>query len=102
MIKMHKDLVLGFFKIVSHKLRTNDEININHKNQCPFCKWDIEKLSMQSSRTLTECASFKKGDCPSYSNKRCDVYRYDESFPLGKGSTFKFIYNPRAIGRYKM
>ena len=54
---------------------------------------------MQSFQTLTEYAGFKKGDCPNYNNKLGDVYRCDESFPLGKGSTFKFIYNPKAMGR---
>ncbi|XP_057433212.1 uncharacterized protein LOC130726023 [Lotus japonicus] len=96
MIKMHKDLVFGFFKNASCMLRANGEIHVNHKTTTPFNNWNIEKLAMQSFLTLIECSDFKKEDYPGYNNKRGDSNRCDEPFPLGKCSTFKFIYNPKA------
>ncbi|KAJ1393035.1 hypothetical protein SESBI_35356 [Sesbania bispinosa] len=96
MIKMHKDLVFGFSMNASCMLRANGEIHVNHKTTPPFNNWNIEKLAMQSFLTLIECAIFKKEDYPGYNNKRGDRFRCDEPFPLGKCSTFKFVYNPRA------
>ncbi|MED6207723.1 hypothetical protein PIB30_038349 [Stylosanthes scabra] len=98
-IEKHKDLVLGFFKNASRMLRANGEIHVNHKTSGPFNDWDIKSLGAQSSLTLIELADFKKEDYPGYNNKRGDSYRCDEPFPLGKCSTFKFIFNPRATVR---
>ncbi|KAK7305294.1 hypothetical protein VNO77_43197 [Canavalia gladiata] len=101
LIKMHKDLVLGFFRNASCILRANGEIHVSHKTTAPFNKWNIEKLATQSLLTLIECADFKKEDYPYYNNKRGDSYRCDEPFPLGKCCTFKFIYNPKATQNHK-
>ena len=62
MIKIHKDLVLGYFKNASHMLRTHGKIHINYKTSALFCKWDIEKLAMQIFLTSIEHADFKKED----------------------------------------
>ncbi|XP_057432525.1 heavy metal-associated isoprenylated plant protein 41-like [Lotus japonicus] len=96
MIKMHRELVFGFFKNASCMLRANGEVHVNHKTTTPFNTWNIEKLAMQNFLTLIECSDFKKEDYPGYNNKRGDSYRCDEPFPLGMCSTFKFIYNPKA------
>ncbi|KAK7301871.1 hypothetical protein RJT34_12747 [Clitoria ternatea] len=101
LIKMHKDLVLGFFKNATHMLRANGEIHVSHKTTGPFRNWNIEKLATQNLLTLIECADFNKEDYPGYNNKRGDGYRCDQPFPLGKCSTFKFIYNPKVMGKRK-
>lgn len=92
---MHKDLVFGFFANASCMLRANGEIHVNHKTTPPFSYWNIEELAMQSCLMLIECSDFNKEDYPGYNNKRGDSNRCDLPFPLGKCSTFKFIYNPR-------
>ncbi|KAK2440875.1 ferredoxin-fold anticodon-binding domain protein [Trifolium repens] len=97
MIKMHMDLVFGFFKNASHMLRANGEIHVNHKTTPPFNNWNLEKLAEQSFMTMIECVDFNKEDYPGYNNKRGDSYRCDDPFPLGKCSTFKFINNPRSM-----
>ncbi|XP_058782176.1 heavy metal-associated isoprenylated plant protein 41-like [Vicia villosa] len=97
MIKMHRNLVSGFFKNASHMLRENGEVHVNHKTTPPFDTWKIEELAEQSFLIMSECADFKQEDYPGYNNKRGDSYRCDDPFPLGKCSTFKFIYNPRSM-----
>ncbi|CAK8565796.1 unnamed protein product [Lathyrus sativus] len=97
MIKMHMDLVFGFFKNASHMLRINGEVHVNHKTPPPFDTWNIEKLAEQSFLMMVECADFKQEAYPGYNNKRGHRSRCDDPFPLGKCSTFKFIYNPRSM-----
>ncbi|KAL2332869.1 hypothetical protein Fmac_014082 [Flemingia macrophylla] len=96
LIKMHKELVLGFFKNASRMLRPNGEIHVSHKTTPPFDNWDIEKLATQCFLTLIECADFKREDYPGYNNKRGDGRRCDEPFPLGKCCTYKFIFIPKS------
>ncbi|CAL0335046.1 unnamed protein product [Lupinus luteus] len=99
MIEMHKNLVLGFFQNASCLLRFNGEVHVNHKTNAPFSHWNLEELAIQSFLTLIECAEFRKENYRGYNNKRGDGNRCDEPFPLGQCSTFKFIYNPRALGK---
>ncbi|KAL5078016.1 hypothetical protein RYX36_017000 [Vicia faba] len=89
-IKMHKDLMCGFFKSASSMILANGEIHVNNKTTHPYIKWNIEKLAEESFLKLTECSDFKKEDCPCYNNKRGDGSRCDKSFPLSKCRTFKF------------
>lgn len=91
------DLVFGFFKNAAHMLRINGEVHVNHKTTPPFDTWNIEKLAEQSFLMMIECADFKQEDYPGYNNKRGHRSRCDDPFPLGKCSTFKFIYNPRSM-----
>ncbi|KAL2332868.1 hypothetical protein Fmac_014081 [Flemingia macrophylla] len=95
LIKMHKELVLGFFKNASRMLRPNGQIHVSHKTTPPFDNWDIEKLATECFLTLIECADFKREDYPGYNNKRGDGRRCDEHFPLGKCCTYKFIFIPK-------
>ncbi|CAJ2640132.1 unnamed protein product [Trifolium pratense] len=90
MIKMHKDLVYGFFKNARHMLVANGEIHVNHKMKPPYTNWNIEKLAEKSFLILIECAKFEKKDYPGYNNKRGDGNRCDKPFYLGECSTFKF------------
>ncbi|XP_058783951.1 heavy metal-associated isoprenylated plant protein 41-like [Vicia villosa] len=98
LIKMHKDLVGGFFKNASSMIRVNGEIHVNHKTTHPYTKWNIEKLAEESFLKLMECTDFKKEDYPGYYNKRGDGNKCDKSFPLGRCSTFKFIHPRRTNG----
>ncbi|KAB1204486.1 hypothetical protein CJ030_MR4G018809 [Morella rubra] len=91
LIKMHKDLVNGFFRHASCMLRANGEIHVNHKTTAPFCDWNIQELASHNSLALVECVDFKKDDYPGYKNKRGDGSKCDKAFPLGECSTFKFI-----------
>ncbi|XP_041029105.1 heavy metal-associated isoprenylated plant protein 41-like [Juglans microcarpa x Juglans regia] len=91
LIKMHRELVNGFFSNAKGMLRANGEIHVNHKTTAPFCKWNIPKLASKNSLVLVGCVDFKKEDFPGYNNKRGDGSRCDNAFPLGKCSTFKFM-----------
>ncbi|XP_042485915.1 heavy metal-associated isoprenylated plant protein 41-like [Macadamia integrifolia] len=72
-------------------LRPFVEIHINHKNKVPFCNWNLKQLAYKYSLALIECTDFKIEDYPGYINKRGDGPRCDQTFPLGKCSTFKFV-----------
>ncbi|XP_054799200.1 heavy metal-associated isoprenylated plant protein 41-like [Prosopis cineraria] len=90
LIQEHKNLVRGFFMNAGSMLRLDGEIHVNHKTKPPYDHWCIRELGIQSFLWPIECVVFKKEDYLGYNNKRGDGSRSDESFPLGKCSTFKF------------
>ncbi|KAH1121373.1 hypothetical protein J1N35_004533 [Gossypium stocksii] len=96
MIQMHRNLVQGFFRSARGMLRANGEIHVNHKTNALFSQWNLEKLASGCSLALIQCVDFNIEDYPGYHNKRGDGSRCDEPFPLGKSSTFKFSFCPRA------
>ncbi|XP_020583913.1 uncharacterized protein LOC110027002, partial [Phalaenopsis equestris] len=91
-VRLHRQLVRGFFKNASRMLWAYGEIHVSHKTAGPFSHWNLEELAAESSLLLLECANFSIEDYPGYNNKRGDGPRSDQSFPLGKCSTFKFIF----------
>ncbi|KHG13266.1 hypothetical protein F383_18821 [Gossypium arboreum] len=93
---MHRNLVQGFFRSARGMLRANGEIHVNHKTSAPFSLWNLEKLASECSLAWIQCVDFNVEDYPGYQNKRGDDSRCDEPFPLGKSSTFKFGFCPRA------
>ncbi|OVA08279.1 protein of unknown function DUF2431 [Macleaya cordata] len=94
LIKMHRNLLQGFFKNASHMLRPFGEVHVNHKTTPPFNNWNLEELASKHNLVLIECVDFKKQDYPGYNNKRGAGPKCDEPFPLGKCSTFKFGFSP--------
>ncbi|XP_052487852.1 heavy metal-associated isoprenylated plant protein 41-like [Gossypium raimondii] len=96
MIRMHRNLVQGFFRSARGMLRANGEIHVNHKTNAPFSLWNLKKLASGCFLALIQCVDFNVEDYPGYHNKRGDGSRCDEPFPLGKSSTFKFGFFPRA------
>ncbi|KAA3467249.1 heavy metal-associated isoprenylated plant protein 41-like [Gossypium australe] len=96
MIRMHRNLVQGFFRSARGMLRANGEIHVNHKTNTPFSLWNLKKLASGCSLALIQRVDFNVEDYPGYHNKRGDGSRCDEPFPLGKSSTFKFGFCPRA------
>ncbi|XWS27683.1 hypothetical protein CRYUN_Cryun25bG0002400 [Craigia yunnanensis] len=96
LIQMHRNLVQGFFRNAIGMLRANGEIHVNHKNNAPFCHWNLEELASGSSLALIERVNFNNEDYPGYHNKRGDGLRCDAPFPLGESSTFKFRFYHRA------
>ncbi|MFQ6621565.1 hypothetical protein Gotur_002821, partial [Gossypium turneri] len=72
------------------------EIHVNHKTNTPFSLWNLKKLASGCSLALIQRVDFNVEDYPGYHNKRGDGSRCDEPFPLGKSSTFKFGFCPRA------
>ncbi|XP_030962551.1 uncharacterized protein LOC115983856 isoform X2 [Quercus lobata] len=95
-VKMHRNLVHGFFHNAIGMLRADGEIHVNHKTTAPFCHWNIMELGLKNWLVLIDCVDFKKEDYPGYHNKRGDGSRCDEPFPLGECSTFKFRLSPTA------
>ncbi|KAH0457685.1 hypothetical protein IEQ34_013000 [Dendrobium chrysotoxum] len=90
-IKLHRQLVRGFFRNAGHMLRPYGEVHVSHKTAAPFSHWNLEELAAENSLVLVESANFCIEDYPGYNNKRGDGSRSDIPFPLGKCSTFKFI-----------
>ncbi|KAK4594494.1 hypothetical protein RGQ29_018252 [Quercus rubra] len=97
-IKMHRNLVHGFFSSARGMLRADGEIHVNHKTTAPFCHWNRRELALKNWLVLIGCVDFKKEDYLGYNNKRGDGSRCDESFPLGECSTFEFRLSPTARG----
>ncbi|KAK2986950.1 hypothetical protein RJ640_004911 [Escallonia rubra] len=93
---MHRKLVHGFFRNAIGMLQANGEIHVSHKTTAPFSQWNIEELAVRNSLFFIDCLSFKAEDYPGYKHKRGSGVRCDESFPLGKCSTFKFILSSAA------
>ncbi|XP_019196226.1 PREDICTED: uncharacterized protein At4g26485-like isoform X1 [Ipomoea nil] len=96
LIQMHRNLISGFFRNASGMLRPYGEIHVNHKTTGPFGRWNLAELASMSSLVLIDCVDFKNADYPGYNHKRGHGSRCDEPFPLGKCSTFKFIFSPFA------
>nr|GMC53664.1 heavy metal-associated isoprenylated plant protein 41-like [Ipomoea batatas] len=96
LIQMHRTLIHGFFRNASGMLRAYGEIHVSHKTTAPFCHWNLAELASKSSLVLIDCVDFNSADYPGYNQKRGDSARCDEPFPLGKCSTFKFIFSPSA------
>ncbi|TVU09959.1 hypothetical protein EJB05_43458, partial [Eragrostis curvula] len=90
MIKLHKELVRGFFRNARHLLRRYGEIHVSHKTGPPYDKWELEHLASESSLVMIEKLGFQKEDYPGYNHKKGDGVRCDRSFKLGPCCTFKF------------
>nr|KJB14048.1 hypothetical protein B456_002G108800 [Gossypium raimondii] len=79
MIRMHRNLVQGFFRTARGMLRANGEIHVNHKTNTPFSLWNLKKLASGCSLALIQRVDFNVEDYPGYHN-----------------NTFKFGFCPRA------
>ncbi|KAK1292044.1 Uncharacterized protein QJS10_CPB17g00350 [Acorus calamus] len=89
-IKLHRQLIRGFFNNASHMLRPDGEIHINHKKGIPYSNWNLKKIAEENSLVLLECVDFKSEEYPSYENKIGDGSNCDKPFFLGECGTFKF------------
>ncbi|XP_021745099.1 uncharacterized protein At4g26485-like [Chenopodium quinoa] len=91
-IKLHQELVVGFFKSAYKMVAENGEVHVTHKTAHPFDQWNIEELASEAGLYLVDEVSFYQWNYPGYHNKRGDghVCRCDASFPIGACSTFKF------------
>ncbi|KAJ1381367.1 hypothetical protein SESBI_45187 [Sesbania bispinosa] len=56
----------------------------------PFSDWDIKKLAQDEGLFSSGEVPFYQHLFPGYNNKRGAGSRCDESFPVGRSSTFKF------------
>ncbi|CAI8594930.1 unnamed protein product [Vicia faba] len=91
-ILLHRRLVSGFLKSAKCILApVEGEIHVSHKTSHPYSKWDIEGLAENEELVFIEEVDFQQSDYPGYSNKRGSGLQCDQSFPIGKSSTFKFI-----------
>ncbi|KAA3486950.1 methyltransferase small domain protein [Gossypium australe] len=89
-IDLHKKVVKGFLSNAVEMLTENGEVHITHKTAHPFNMWEIEKLAKEVGLRLLDEVAFHYWDYPGYKNKRGEGQRCDESFPIGKSSTYKF------------
>ncbi|KMS96779.1 hypothetical protein BVRB_8g199620 [Beta vulgaris subsp. vulgaris] len=94
MIKMHQELVLGFFSNARWLLRPNGQIHITHKTKSPYSYWNLEELASKNSLRLNDCVAFDIKDYPFYENKRGHGSTSDEPFYWRDSCTFKFSVEP--------
>ncbi|XP_024200090.2 uncharacterized protein At4g26485 [Rosa chinensis] len=93
-IKLHQDLMRGFFTSACEMLKESGEVHVTHKTSHPFSKWEIVKLAEETGLYLVEEASFTRGDYPGYLNKRGSGKKCNRTFPVGQCSTYKFAKLP--------
>ncbi|QHO26666.1 uncharacterized protein DS421_7g201540 [Arachis hypogaea] len=89
-IMLHQEVVSGFLKSARKMLKEDGEVHVTHKTAHPFCNWEIVKLAKEAEYSLIEEVPFGIFDYPGYINKRGHGVRCDQSFPVGRCSTFKF------------
>ena len=87
---MHKDLIRAFFGSASEMLMEGGEVHVTHRDDKPYCKWNLEELAVEAGLELKEKVIFRKEDYPGYSNKRGSDVRGNGAFPLKDTFTFKF------------
>ncbi|KAL0399068.1 UNVERIFIED_CONTAM: hypothetical protein Sradi_2250100 [Sesamum radiatum] len=89
-ILRHQDVVRGFLKNAYEMVREEGEVHITHKTSYPFSQWKIADLAVEEGLNLSEEEEFYVWDYPGYENKRGDGSRSNDTFPVGRCSTFKF------------
>ncbi|PPD88356.1 hypothetical protein GOBAR_DD14709 [Gossypium barbadense] len=110
MIRMHRNLVQGFFRSARGMLRANGEIHVNHKTNTPFSLWNPKKLASGCSLALIQRVDFNVEDYPGYHNKAkkaskatkrwgsmCNKSQHFQTFPMPMQlhSTSDFNYHRR-------
>jgi 25S rRNA (uracil2634-N3)-methyltransferase len=90
-------LVKGFLKNAREMLTGIGEIHVTHKTTFPFNQWKIVKLAGEVGLYLVHEENFSRWDYPGYENKR-GAGLCDQTFPVGKCSTFKFARSSFHIG----
>lgn len=93
LIRMHQDLVEGFFRNAAEMLRADGQVHVSHKTTTPFSDWKIVDLAFRNSLMLLDCVNFDIKDYPGYENKRGDSFKADDPFPLGECCTYIFVLN---------
>ncbi|KAM7260744.1 hypothetical protein ACFE04_026219 [Oxalis oulophora] len=89
-IRLHKNVVDGFFNNARGMLRYDGEVHVNHKIKVPYNCWNLQELASRNSLRMFECNDFKIKDYPGYNHKRGSGKKSDEPFTLGSCCTFKF------------
>ncbi|KAF6164674.1 hypothetical protein GIB67_035109 [Kingdonia uniflora] len=89
-IKLHQELLEGFFKSARDMITKNGEVHVTHKTAYPFDEWKVKDLAIKAGLCLVEEVAFSKDDYPGYENKRGDGKRCNKTFPVGECSTYKF------------
>ncbi|GLU23991.1 hypothetical protein SLE2022_399640 [Rubroshorea leprosula] len=89
-IRLHQYLVRGFLRNAKKMLEEDGEAHITHKTGYPYDEWGIENIAEEVGLFLKSQVPFHKDKYPGYVNKRGDGTRCNETFPVGRCSTFKF------------
>ncbi|KAL0306210.1 UNVERIFIED_CONTAM: hypothetical protein Sradi_6038300 [Sesamum radiatum] len=89
-ISCHRDVVRGFLKNAYEMVKEEGEVHITHKTSYPFSKWKIAQVAEEEGLNLSEEEGFYMWEYPGYENKRGDGSRSNDTFPVGRCSTFKF------------
>ena len=72
-------------------LNKGGEIHVAHRDDKPYCKWELEKLAQEVGLVLKERVAFVKQRYPGYHNKRGSDIQGNKTFPMDQSPyTFKF------------
>ncbi|BFG28680.1 hypothetical protein CerSpe_149530 [Prunus speciosa] len=93
MQRSHQNLVRAYFKSAREMLTETGEVHVTHKTTYPFSEWNIVTLALEAGLFLVNEESFSLWNYPGYQNKR-GAGICDQTFPVGKSSTFKFSKYP--------
>lgn len=91
--RLHKNLVSGFLNNARKMLIDVGEVHVTHKNDYPYCKWDLVKLAKEAGLVLVERVRFEIWEYPGYNNKFGSGKNCGRNFHLGDCSTYKFSIN---------
>ena len=96
MYRRHKNLLRGFFRSGREMLNKGGEIHVAHRDDEPYCKWELEKLAQEAGLVLKEKVAFVKHRYPDYHNKRGSDIQGNKTFPMDQWPfTFKFCVDQR-------
>ncbi|KAI6688668.1 hypothetical protein NL676_025496 [Syzygium grande] len=78
-------------------LTEDGEIHVTHKTAHPYSKWEIEKLAKAQGLLWVEEVQFSVWDYEGYVNRRGSGANYNDTFPIGEASTYKFSKNDQRM-----
>lgn len=80
----------GFLQNARYMLSVGGEIHISHKTSQPYSEWRIKDLAENVGLKLIEEVDFQRSFYPGYYNKRGSGSKCNQSFHIGRSSTYKF------------
>lgn len=80
----------GYFKSAKKMVKEGGEVHVTHRDDYPYCEWNLEVLAENEGLKLKEKVEFSRSDYPGYQNRRGSNKDGDGDFPLKQCFTFKF------------
>ncbi|XP_071733183.1 uncharacterized protein At4g26485-like isoform X2 [Rutidosis leptorrhynchoides] len=93
MIKLHQELVKGYFDNASKLLTVKGEVHLRHHTHPPFDRWEVVELAKNAGLKLFKKVPFNPAEYPTYTRKKGAGMNANQSFPINPKncSLYKFI-----------